>query len=105
MEKHIDKVEMRQEEHNMTYVLALCRRQIAQSEKPYQVWLLLNNTGTIETAGCQCIGDGGSCKNVVALMFGIEDFVARRGIMLQHQPALISHTENMWQPDPKDLSV
>ena len=56
MEKHIEKVELRQEDHNMTYVRALCRRQTTQSEKPYQLWLLLNNTGTIETAGCQCIG-------------------------------------------------
>ena len=56
LEGHIEKVELRQEDHNMTYVRALCRRQTAQSEKPYQVWLLVNNTGTIETAGCQCIG-------------------------------------------------
>ncbi|XP_063859289.1 uncharacterized protein LOC135100387 isoform X1 [Scylla paramamosain] len=79
MESHIDEVELNQEDHNMTYVWALCRRQTAQSEKPYQVWLLLNTTGTIETAGCQCIGDDGSCKHVVALMFAIEDFVSRRG--------------------------
>lgn len=39
LEKHIEKVELRQEDHNMTYVRALCRRQTTQSENPYQVWL------------------------------------------------------------------
>ena len=56
LEKHIEKVELKQEDHDMAYVRALCRRQTAQSEKPYQVWLLVTKTGTIEAAGCQCIG-------------------------------------------------
>ena len=56
LENHIQDVKLREEDHNMTYVRALCTRQTAQSEKPYHVWLLLSSTGTIETAGCQCTG-------------------------------------------------
>ena len=40
------------EEH--MYILAKYLRETSHSEKPYLVWCLMNNNGSIRSAGCEC---------------------------------------------------
>ena len=56
LDKHVTDVILKHVQHQMIFVRGTCTRQTSQSEKPYQVWLLLSASGSIETAGCQCIG-------------------------------------------------
>lgn len=55
-ENHIQSVMMTPEIHGLVYIKAKCVRQTAQREAPYEVWILVTQEGTIEAAGCQCIG-------------------------------------------------
>ncbi|KAK3861802.1 hypothetical protein Pcinc_001170 [Petrolisthes cinctipes] len=47
---------MTQTIHGLLYIKSKCIRQTAQREAPYDVWILVTEEGSIETAGCQCIG-------------------------------------------------
>ena len=51
------------EEH--MYIRAKCLRETSQSEKPYLVWCLMNNNGSIRSAGCECTTYVFSCLNIV----------------------------------------
>ncbi|KAK3850181.1 hypothetical protein Pcinc_043097 [Petrolisthes cinctipes] len=53
--------------------------QTSQKENPYCVWLLAASNGDIYTAGCQCIGDDGGCKHVVALLFAVAAYIEGNG--------------------------
>lgn len=55
-ENHIQSVRMTQTIHGLFYIKSKCIRQTAQREAPYDVWILVTEEGSIETAGCQCIG-------------------------------------------------
>ncbi|KAK3875201.1 hypothetical protein Pcinc_019900 [Petrolisthes cinctipes] len=81
LNKHIWKVLVKHVDHGRTFVKGSCTRQTAQTESPYEVWGLLSSGGTIEAAGCQCTGDDGGCKHVVALMFAVADFVTKNGLL------------------------
>ena len=75
---HIEKVQVHQiNDHELFYVRAECQRQTSLSEKPYIVWVLLHSSGQVQSAGCQCTGDDGGCKHVVAVLFALIDFVDR----------------------------
>ncbi|KAK3861875.1 hypothetical protein Pcinc_032202 [Petrolisthes cinctipes] len=65
---------MTQTIHGLLYIKSKCIRQTAQREAPYDVWILVTEEGSIETAGCQCIGDDGGCKHVVALLLSVANF-------------------------------
>ncbi|KAK3101975.1 hypothetical protein FSP39_007759 [Pinctada imbricata] len=52
-----------------TYIRASCDRDISHTEKPYQVWCLLDSEGVIKAVGCQCANDLGDCKHVIALLY------------------------------------
>ncbi|KAG0714208.1 hypothetical protein GWK47_014566 [Chionoecetes opilio] len=91
-DNHINTVQIKPHDGNMSYIRAKCIRQTAQKESPYCVWLLATNRGNIEASGCQCIGDDGSCKHVVALMYAVANFVHRNEVSLSIQ-----------RPTPTDL--
>ena len=52
-----------QEEH--MYIRAKCLRETSQSERLYLVWSLMNNNGSIRSAGCECTTYVFSCLNIV----------------------------------------
>ena len=54
---HIDKVKVHHLcDYELWYIRAECLRQTSQSEKPYILWVLIQNSGKIQSAGCQCTG-------------------------------------------------
>ncbi|KAG0716238.1 hypothetical protein GWK47_010209 [Chionoecetes opilio] len=55
-DNHINTVQIKPHEGNMSYIRAKCVRQTAQKESPYCVWLLATNRRNIEASRCQCIG-------------------------------------------------
>ncbi|KAG0696202.1 hypothetical protein GWK47_026627 [Chionoecetes opilio] len=50
-DNHINTVQIKPHDGNMSYIRAKCIRQTAQNESPYCVWLLATNRGNIEASG------------------------------------------------------
>ncbi|XP_069116847.1 uncharacterized protein [Argopecten irradians] len=59
------------------YVKATCVPETRQTAKPYDVWVLIRDTGEILSGGCTCVADNGTCKHCVALLFGLGSFCTR----------------------------
>ncbi|XP_046550286.1 uncharacterized protein LOC124260081 [Haliotis rubra] len=75
---HVLTVELHSLTHDHIYVRAQCTRETSQSEKAYLTWCLLEKENAcIVSAGCECTGDDGACKHVVALLFSIVDWSDR----------------------------
>ena len=55
-DNHINTVQVKKLNDDMSYIRARCVRQTSQKESPYCVWLLATNRGHIEASGCQCTG-------------------------------------------------
>ncbi|KAK3083747.1 hypothetical protein FSP39_002541 [Pinctada imbricata] len=77
----LDKVEIDYEEirrqHEMVYVRARCVPETRQSSESYKLWVLIEKTGCIHSAECSCVAGDGSCKHVVALLYGLNEVVSK----------------------------
>ncbi|KAK3091881.1 hypothetical protein FSP39_023407 [Pinctada imbricata] len=74
---HIHTVLCHQLQHDHLYIKAKCIRETSQSADPYRTWCLLNSDGSCVSAGCECTGDDGGCKHVVALLFSLAQWSER----------------------------
>ncbi|XP_050704746.1 uncharacterized protein LOC126990229 isoform X2 [Eriocheir sinensis] len=79
-ERHIQHVQVKKLDYDVSCIKGTCVRQTNQNETPYQVWMFASSNGDIHAAGCQCIGDDGGCKHVFAFIFAVSDFVQRCGV-------------------------
>ncbi|XP_061190980.1 uncharacterized protein LOC133199124 [Saccostrea echinata] len=60
---------------DMCFIKGKCVPETRQSSDPYIPWILVEKSGHIFSAECTCVAGDGSCKHVVALLFGIIDHV------------------------------
>ncbi|XP_022298918.2 uncharacterized protein LOC111107831 isoform X1 [Crassostrea virginica] len=72
---HIHGVMMALLGDGLCYIKGKCVPETKQSSSPYCPWILVENTGHIISAECTCVAGDGSCKHVVALLFGLADHV------------------------------
>ncbi|XP_055997434.1 uncharacterized protein LOC125669461 [Ostrea edulis] len=61
--------------NDLCFIKGRCVPETRQSSEPYSPWILVENSGHIFSAECTCVAGDGSCKHVVALLFGIIDHV------------------------------
>ncbi|XP_048738785.2 uncharacterized protein LOC125653386 [Ostrea edulis] len=61
--------------NDLCFIKGRCVPETRQSSEPYSPWILVENSGHIFSAECTCVAGNGSCKHVVALLFGIIDHV------------------------------
>ncbi|CAH1777005.1 unnamed protein product, partial [Owenia fusiformis] len=54
-DRHISAVKVKSLSHEHMYVQAECVRQTSLSENPYKLFVLLEKSGIIKSAGCQCV--------------------------------------------------
>lgn len=57
------------------FIKGKCVPETKQSCSPYCPWILLEEAGHVVSAECTCIAADGSCKHVIALLFGLADHV------------------------------
>ncbi|KAK3083943.1 hypothetical protein FSP39_005730 [Pinctada imbricata] len=75
---HISDVEMCIiKETPYVYLKAACIPETRQNEHPYMTWILLHTSGRVQTSGCTCVADDGTCKHCVALLFAVRNFIER----------------------------
>ncbi|XP_062617247.1 uncharacterized protein LOC134278956 [Saccostrea cucullata] len=59
---------------NMMYIKAKCVPETRQSSESYQLWILVEKSGQIYSAECNCVAGDGTCKHVAAALFGLLAF-------------------------------
>lgn len=74
---HVSDVRLCQCDSNYMYVKGSCIPETRQAERPYDSWILLDNTGSIHSGGCTCVADDGSCKHCIALVLAVQNFCER----------------------------
>ncbi|XP_062576556.1 uncharacterized protein LOC134238447 [Saccostrea cucullata] len=75
---HVDNVKLHYFE-NVACFYIKCQTvpETRQQAAPYQTWILVSEGGQIQSGGCSCVANDGSCKHCTALLFSLCSFNER----------------------------